>query len=157
VGPRLPPLGSRDASRRAAGRWSRSAAQHQSVGPSQFLASNQSISARNHMPPRKDPRNPKRHLPTSCCSLSFHSGRHSCTLRVRPFLFGNCLTAMVEFNGELDRDLLVRANRLQMAKLMPFAIVIMVAAVYVLLTSSRATDTLSWSVPLFFLLFATFL
>lgn len=64
---------------------------------------------------------------------------------------------MVEFTGVIDRRMLVRANRLQMAKVTPFAIMIMFAALYALLTSANVADTTSWSVPLFFLLFASFL
>ena len=62
---------------------------------------------------------------------------------------------MIEFSGTISRDLLVKAQRLQMARLVPIAVMIALAATYGLL-SAKLSDPGSWGIPLFFLLLALF-
>jgi hypothetical protein len=63
---------------------------------------------------------------------------------------------VVEFQGTIDQQLLVRAQRVQIARFVPFAIMIALSAVYVL-TSAKASEPATWGVPVFFLLLAIFL
>jgi hypothetical protein len=63
---------------------------------------------------------------------------------------------VVEFQGTIDEQLLIKAQRVQIARLVPFLIMIALSAVYSL-ASAKMSEPATWGIPVFFLLLAVFL
>jgi hypothetical protein len=60
---------------------------------------------------------------------------------------------VIAFQGTIDRQLLIKAQRVQIARFVPIAVIIAGSALYAL-ASAKFEDPATWGVPLFLLLFA---